>query len=223
MSRIIPLKLGFSDAHLVLDKQAILIDTGFNVTKKHYLSLFSLAGIKPQDITLLVITHGHADHYGNVRLLKELTGAPVLCHTQAAQALQTGVDEAIVPCKGLGESVWKQIKNHLPTTASTIMPNLLAGKAFDLTPYGVAGKILHTPGHTPGSLSVLLNSGEAIVGDLIVKPPFSLVPSLAYFATDEAALQRSVSHLLQEAHTFFGGHGGPFYKKDILPLLTKSK
>ncbi len=221
MSRIIPLKLGFSDAHLVLDEQAILIDTGFNVTIEHYRSLFSLAGIKPQDITLLVITHGHADHYGNVRLLKELTGAPVLCHTQAAQALQTGIDEAIIPCKGLGESVWKQIKNHLPRTSSTIMPDLLAGKTFDLTPYGVAGKILHTPGHTPGSLSVLLNSGEAIVGDLIVKPPFSSAPSLAYFAYDEVALQRSVNCLLQEAHTFFSAHGGPFYKKDILPLLSK--
>nr|WP_320146619.1 MBL fold metallo-hydrolase [uncultured Anaeromusa sp.] len=221
MSRIIPLKLGFADAHLVLDQQAILIDTGINANQEQYLSLFSQAGLTPQDITLLVITHGHADHYGNIRMLKDLTGAPVLCHLQAAQALQTAIDEDIIPCKGLGESVWEQIKNHLPQAASTITPDLLAGESFDLTPYGVAGKTIHTPGHTPGSLSVLLDSGEAIVGDLIVKPPFSPAPSLAYFANDEAALQRSINRLLQEAHTFFGGHGGPFQKKDILPLLSK--
>ena len=223
MSRIIPLKLGFADAHLVLDQQAILVDTGINTSREEYLSLFSQAGLSPQDITLLIITHGHADHYGNLRMLKDLTNAPVLCHIKAAQALQTGIDEAIIPCKGLGESVWKKIEHHLPKSASTIIPDLLAGKVFDLSPYGIAGKTVHTPGHTPGSLSVLLDSGEAIVGDLIVNPPFSTSPSLAYFATDEAALQQSAGRLLQKAHTFFGSHGGPFYKKDIVPLLANQE
>jgi glyoxylase-like metal-dependent hydrolase (beta-lactamase superfamily II) len=40
-----------------------------------------------------------------------------------------------------------------------------------LTGFGVAGRVLHTPGHTAGSLSLLLDSGDAFVGDLVAKIP----------------------------------------------------
>ena len=43
---------------------------------------------------------------------------------------------------------------------------------FDLNDFGVSGKVIHTPGHSPRSISILLDTGEALVGDLIreVKP-----------------------------------------------------
>ena len=38
---------------------------------------------------------------------------------------------------------------------------------FDLQPYGIAGKIIHTPGHSPSSISIMLDNGEALIGDLV--------------------------------------------------------
>jgi len=38
---------------------------------------------------------------------------------------------------------------------------------FDLGEYGIAGKIIHTPGHSPSSVSIVLESGETLVGDML--------------------------------------------------------
>jgi len=40
-------------------------------------------------------------------------------------------------------------------------------KEYDLKEWGVEGKVLHTPGHTPGSLSVVLDNEEAILMDML--------------------------------------------------------
>src|SRR5204862_318852 len=49
------------------------------------------------------------------------------------------------------------------------MPDVLlqAGESLDLSPYGMDGAVRHTPGHTAGSLSVQLTSGDVMVGDLL--------------------------------------------------------
>lgn len=215
MSNVTTLRLGFSDAFIVRDKGTILVDTGINILPEKYLELFAQLGVKPDEIGLIIISHGHADHYGNAHVLKKLTGAPILCHKCAVNALRTGCDGEIIPRNELGESVFKLIKNNLPKAAKTVEPDIVIDETFDLTPYGVNGKIIHTPGHSDCSISVILESGQAIVGDIMVRSPFNAKPCLAYFACDEEALMLSVSKLLQEAHTFYGGHGGPFNKEDF--------
>lgn len=218
MSNIITLRLGFSDAFLVKDKGTILVDTGINVSKEKYLELFAQMGVEAEEIGLIVISHGHADHYGNAYILKEITGAPILCHKNAVNALQTGRDAKIVPRNELGEGVFKLIKNHLPKASRPVEPDIIMDETFNLAPYGVAGKIIHTPGHSECSISVILDSGQAIVGDIMVNSFFTGKPCLAYFACDEAALFSSVGKLLKEAHTFYGGHGGPFTEEEACQM-----
>lgn len=214
MSKVITLKLGFSDAFLVKEQGTIIVDTGINVRREKYLELFRLFNIEPKEVGLIIISHGHADHYGNVHLLKEITGAPVLCHRNAVGAVQAGRDAKVVPRNKLGEDVFKLIKNHLPKAFNFIAPDIIMDDFFDLTPFGVNGKIIHTPGHSDCSVSVILNSGEAIVGDIMVQSFFTAEPCLAYFATNEDALFSSFRRLLLEANTFYGGHGGPFTKDE---------
>lgn len=218
MSNIITLGLGFSDAFLVKDNGTILVDTGINVSKEKYLELFAQMGVAPAEIGLIVISHGHADHYGNAHILKEITGASILCHKNAVKTLQTGRDAPIIPRNELGASVFKLIKNHLPKAVKPVEPDVIMDENFDLAPYGVAGKIIHTPGHSECSISVILDSDQAIVGDIMVNSFFTGKPCLAYFACDEAALFLSVDKLLKEAHTFYGGHGGPFTEKDVCKM-----
>lgn len=80
---------------------------------------------------------------------------------------------------------------------------------------GGDGKVVHTPGHTAGSISVLLSSGEAIVGDLLrggwLGGMFrSGQPSYPYYADDLGQIRASVKRLLTLGTTrFFVGHGGP--------------
>jgi len=88
----------------------------------------------------------------------------------------------------------------------------LGDAPFSLEPYGVPGRILHTPGHSAGSVSVLPPSGEAFVGDLAMnRSPLRLTPGLPVFADDPAAVLTSWRRLLDAgARTIFPAHGPPF-------------
>lgn len=221
MSKVITLKLGFANAFLIRDKGTILVDTGINTPREHYVRLFRDLQVDPQTLDLIVITHGHADHFGNAYILKELTPAPVLCHSDAVQALQTGQSAEVIPRNELGRNVFKRLKRTLPLSSKPVRPDLIIDSIFDLKPYGVRGKVVSTPGHSACSVSVILDSGKAIVGDIFVPSPLTGAPCLAYFACDETALFESARFLLGQAEIFYGGHGPSFSKEELVKFIRQ--
>jgi hydroxyacylglutathione hydrolase len=221
MSKIITLKLGFANAFLIRDRGTILVDTGFNVSKEKYIRLFRELEIDSKEIDLIIISHGHADHFAHAHELKEMTGAPILCHKNAVHALQTAQNAVIIPRNALGERVLKMIKTNLPMASKSVQPDLVMDSTFDLNQYGVSGKAIYTPGHTDCSISVILDSGEAIVGDILVPSPFTGELCMAYFAYNEELLLESVKTLLGHAHIYYGCHGGPFTREEVLKLILE--
>jgi glyoxylase-like metal-dependent hydrolase (beta-lactamase superfamily II) len=89
---------------------------------------------------------------------------------------------------------------------------VLHDEGLSLTEYGIPGRILHTPGHSAGSVSILLDSGEVFVGDLAMnKFPLRLSPGLPIFAEDLPTVVESWKLLLKEgATTVYPAHGRPF-------------
>lgn len=83
---------------------------------------------------------------------------------------------------------------------------------FPLQPFGVSGRIIFTPGHTPGSSRVLLETGDAFVGDLVMNGfPLLLGPGVSSFGNSVETVRRSWRLLLgQGAMTVYPGHGQPF-------------
>ena len=77
------------------------------------------------------------------------------------------------------------------------------------------GRVIETPGHTPGSVSVVLDGGEAIVGDVLAGGylGFKVMPrSPRYhlYAEDPGEVLRSIKKVLELSPTaVFTGHGGP--------------
>jgi len=78
--------------------------------------------------------------------------------------------------------------------------------------YGIPGKILYTPGHSMGSVSVLLETGDAFVGDLAMNGfPLRYGPGLPIFAEDMQMVRESWRLLVDAgAETIYPAHGKPF-------------
>ena len=83
---------------------------------------------------------------------------------------------------------------------------------FSLREYGIDGKVVFTPGHSPGSISVVLDTGEAFVGDMAMNgPPLTLSPSLPIFAEDISAVKTSWKKLIDKgANKVYPAHGAAF-------------
>ena len=89
---------------------------------------------------------------------------------------------------------------------------VLGDDGLSLADYGITGRILYTPGHSMGSVSVLLETGDAFVGDLAMNEfPLRLSPGLPIFAEDMQKVKESWKKLLDEgARIIYPAHGKPF-------------
>lgn len=152
--------------HLVESSEGlVLIDAG-SPGKEHEI-LRHLKRLGRDDLRLILITHAHLDHYGSAAALRRETGALVAIHAADAEPMAKGETR-------LGSArYWGFfIKLILPWVEKRVGPepvaaDILLADGDDLRQFGLPGRIVHTPGHTPGSCSVIVSDGIAFVGDLV--------------------------------------------------------
>ena len=108
----------------------------------------------------------------------------------------------------------------MPTVLKKVTPNIPYGKAdivlddknYPLSNFGIHGDIVHTPGHTQGSISVLLETGYVFVGCLAHNNiPFRFRPGLPIFAEDIVKVKESWKSIIQQGvKMIYPAHGNPF-------------
>lgn len=220
--RVIPISLPYSNAYLVIDQRAILVDAGFPGDAERILRAITQAGITPRDISLLVHTHGHIDHAGATAELTRRIGMPTMIHQADAANLVTGTNGVVTP-RNLEARL---VAAMLVRPFEPITPDIVLSTEMSLHDYGIDGHILCTPGHTKGSISLVLGNGEAIVGDVmmggwmggVIRPQR---PNYHYFVDDWDDVHRSIARLLTHAPTrWYVGHGGPLALAHVVRHLT---
>ena len=210
--RVIPVRSRFANSFIIQGQSAILIDTGLPGYEERILSRMEDKGIKWSDVSLIIITHCHHDHFGSAATLREKTGAPLAVHRADVEPLKTGINPVLHPIgvKGtLMEGLSHLIK--MPVTKPVEADILIEGE-MDLGKYGIAGRIIPTPGHTQGSISVFLEGGCVLVGDLIFGGIFrKKAPDFPYFGYDKKEILDSIKKVLDlNPKIVYAGHGGPF-------------
>jgi len=208
------IKLGFDQCYLIGDKDLIMIDAGQPNKRKQFLKKLANLGIKPEQIKLIIITHGHWDHIGSAKDIKELTGAKIAMHKNEKEWLEKSIIN-LPP----GVTVWGKIFSKIMSLfkplikiPSTKVDIVLDNKSVSLNEYGIAGFIEFTPGHSSGSVSIILKTGEAFVGDLLMnKFPLRMSPGLPIFAEDLSKVKQSLELLLEKGiRKIYPAHGKSF-------------
>ena len=160
-------------------------------------SLLVDAGVSPtavepyrDEIELIVLTHGHHDHTAYVRELAHLCDARVAIHEEDAPAL---VDDH------------RSLSLHFGARPPGIIPDLLLRDGDDVGEF----RVLHTPGHTPGScclydpVSCDLVSGDTVFSD-------GCFGRYDFLGGSREALARSLDRLGElEVRGLYPGHGFP--------------
>ena len=215
-----PIPLGRVKAFLIQGDQAVLVDAGAGPgDADKILFAMSQQGVEPGDLALIVVTHVHADHCGALSALHHRTGAQVAVQESGAEVLRLGISAEVRPNSFLARLFGLLSKGGPGYEA--VNPDTVFGQELDLYPFGVRGRVLHTPGHTPCSSSVVLPGGEAVVGDLVMGMPRPHVPKLPLFATHPSQARESIQELLdQGVLTFYTAHGGPFAADAVRKLVS---
>ncbi len=213
--RIHPVQLGFDRCYILQAADgAIMIDGGMPKQTANFLKALRKLSMRPEDIRLIVLTHGHWDHIGSTRGIKELTGAPVALHGRDKDWLEKSLislPPGVTPWGRLFVSIMAIFMPLVHIDATDVDIVLDEGE-FSLAAYGIPGRIIYTPGHSMGSVSVLLDTGEAFVGDLAMnKFPLCLSPGLPILAENMQQVEESWKMLLDKgAKTIYPAHGKPF-------------
>jgi hydroxyacylglutathione hydrolase len=212
--QIIPFQSGINTCYIVKDKGAIMIDGAWANDGSSFTKLLAKKGMNPRQIKLIVLTHGDFDHVGGTSVLKEVTGAEVAIHEKDRINLEEGIfhwPEGVTRWGRISRAMLRPMLMRKASFPGVKADLVLGDNDRSLEEYGIAGKIIYTPGHTFGSVSVLLNSGEAFVGCLAHnKFPFVLKPGLPIYAKDIALLKKSLKMVIDRgAKILYPGHGKP--------------
>lgn len=179
--------------------ELVMIDSGAGNTFRLLVRNIEDTGLNPQNISTLVLTHCHIDHIGAAPYFRKEFGCELIAHDLDADAIETGNQV-------LTAANWYGLK----------FPPTPVGKRLtddhDILRFGDEElHCIHTPGHTPGSISLYIErEGKRILFGQDIHGPF-----LSSFGSDIEQWKNSMEKLLAlEADILCEGHFGIFYSKN---------
>ena len=213
---VYPIRLGLTVCYLIKDKGAVLFDAGMPRKINRFKRSLSGMPVDPSEISLIILSHAHFDHAGTAKDIREFTGARILIHREDETFLE---QSRMVWPKGvtrwgkISAFIFKIILKRVMRYPHAKPDMVMDTEEFSLREYGIDGRILHTPGHTRGSVSVLLESGELFAGCMAHNRfPFRLTPGLPIYADDIEELKQSWKKILPlGVKIVYPAHGRPFH------------
>ena len=176
------------------DGSVTLVDTGLKKAPKRIVAGLAAIGKHPRDVTRIVLTHVHPDHAGGAAEMSRRTGAPVLVHGDDHDWARTGRitganDRSTLLGRLFARTGDAKIEAFEPGPALT---------DGEVLPVSGGLRVVHTPGHSPGHVSLLVErTGTLITGDALFNFPWMrrAKVSPAFLCSDFAMTKRTAHRL----------------------------
>ncbi len=191
--------VGIDNCFLLRGKRPILIDGGAPGGLNSFVRRMKKLNVDPKQIELIILTHGHWDHIASLSGVREMTGAKVAIHRGDQFMVETGEPPFPAGTNGYGNAMSWLAKGLIHPHLPKIKVDMILGEdGLSLSQYGIPGKVVYAPGHSMGHSCIVLDSGEAFVGDMAMNSWFlRLTPGLPILADDMDLLIQSWKKILK--------------------------
>ncbi|WP_167107004.1 MBL fold metallo-hydrolase [Mycobacterium sp. DL592] len=210
----------------------MLIDAGFPGSRDDVLTSLRQLGFGPYDVTAILLTHAHVDHFGSAIWFAKAHGTPVYCHAAEVGHSKRDYLEQAGPIDLLAHAWqprWIKWSLEIAAKGALVRAGIPSTEALtDEVAERLPGRPLAvpTPGHTGGHCSYLVD-GVLVSGDaLVTGHPLArrrgpqLLPGL--FNHDEQGCVRSLAALaMLETDTLIPGHG-PVWRGPIREAVRQA-
>lgn len=203
--------------------RSIIIDTGTSGKSGKIIRCLEENDLHTNDIELIILTHTHYDHAGSVAELKERLGAKVMVGDAEANSLEKGNTPLPRGMNFFSDTIVKLGKIFNIGSFKPVKADYIVKEEFSLKEFGIDGNVIPTPGHTGGSLTIVINNQRALVGDAMFHVfKNSIIPFFANYPKDLYESWKKLASM--DVQTFYPGHGPPISKELLnkdLPVLEK--
>ena len=226
----------FVNVYLIQDSEAtgwVMVDAGLKSTASKIRPLVAELFGKSSIPKAIIMTHGHFDHRGSLIELAQEWGVPVYCHRQERPYL-SGQASYPPPDPSVGGGMMALMSFTFPKGPLHAEQYLRELSADGSIPEPPEWRWIHTPGHTPGHISLFREKdGVLIAGDAVVTTMQESLLAVAtqkkflcgppkYFTPDWGASARSVKTLASlEPNVVATGHGQTMYGDEARKELHK--
>lgn len=180
------------------EEAVTIIDSGWRLYHHgRIIEYLGRLGYGPGSVRQLISTHYHPDHVGGMAGLIEATGAPLAAHSVEAPYLAGESGRKLpnpVKPRWLRPFMWPLLTWMTPSH----VPVAHALHDGDKLPLLSGATVIHTPGHTPGSISLHFpNEGVLLVADALQRYQGRLTLPSRWFSSDMEAAKQSVRKLAE--------------------------
>jgi glyoxylase-like metal-dependent hydrolase (beta-lactamase superfamily II) len=203
---------------LLKDHKLTLVDAGYKGSASRILKAVRTLGYSPHDIENIILTHHHPDHISGLAALKRLVPAKVMVHRDDAPYINGLLSQPGPAHPGWLKFACNPIRRLWATPPIEVDLNLQDGDELAILG-GI--RVVHTPGHTPGSIILHIPDQKVIItGDLLIHGEKLGLPSREFTVNilQEFNSIRKVAKLDFDIACF--GHGPPIMREAKFQLKT---
>ena len=204
MNNIERIKCGNGNVYLVCDgDNAVLVDT----CRKQFRDMVP-ERCKTKNVRLILLTHGHIDHVQNAAYFSKELNAPIAMHKADYGLTKDNRAEPMSAHTLLGKVILKLSQKSFETDKiDPFETPIFLNDGNSLNEYGIDGTIMELPGHTKGSIGIIIGKTDVIVGDALMN---MIRPTKSPLYGDKAMMEKSAARISSLGDvTIHFGHGKP--------------